>query len=77
MQALTAERTASIPRLWPAIRGNKRDFAQRPLPSIIIATCWGIMPASGIILVELGLVKYMEQNYTLISPIKQTLTQPL
>ena len=77
MQALTAARTDSIPRLWPAIRGNKRDFAQRPLPSIIIATCWGTISVSGIILVELGLVKYMEQNYTLISPIKQTLIQSL
>ena len=53
IQALIAVRTVSTPRLCPATRGMKRSLAQRPLPSIIMATCWGIMSASGIFRVEL------------------------
>ena len=30
-------RTVSTPCLWPATRGRKRFFAQRPLPSMMIA----------------------------------------
>ena len=32
------------PRLCPIARGNMRFFAQRPLPSIMMATCRGIFP---------------------------------
>jgi hypothetical protein len=53
MQALIAVRTVSTPRLCPAIRGMKRFFAQRPLPSMMMAICRGIMPVSGISRVEL------------------------
>src|SRR5689334_22029725 len=38
---VTVRRTASAPRLWPAIRGSPRAFAQRPLPSMMIATWTG------------------------------------
>src|SRR2546421_8261744 len=31
----------SIPALWPITRGNRRSRAQRLLPSMMIATCWG------------------------------------
>src|SRR6516225_5837429 len=39
--AVTARRAASAPRRCPAIRGMPRAFAQRPLPSMMIATCRG------------------------------------
>src|SRR5712691_2694240 len=32
-------RTASAPARWPATRGQPRDSAQRPLPSMMIARC--------------------------------------
>src|SRR3990167_387462 len=34
-------RTASTPALWPATPGSRRFFAQRLLPSMMIATCRG------------------------------------
>src|SRR5260370_12978054 len=39
--AATERRTASAPRRCPAMRGRPRDFAQRPLPSMMMATCAG------------------------------------
>jgi len=35
----TTRRTAATPARWPAIRGRPRYDAQRPLPSIMMATC--------------------------------------
>src|SRR5438477_10725732 len=52
MQAFTTSRTASTPRRWPATRGRKRFFAQRPLPSMMMATCRGTIRVSGIVWVE-------------------------
>src|SRR2546421_11401058 len=52
MHALTTSRTASTPRRCPATRGRKRFFAQRPLPSMMIATWRGTEPLSGIAWVE-------------------------
>src|ERR1700688_949953 len=46
--ALTVRRTASAPRLWPAIRGRPRDLAQRPLPSMMMATWVGGLGVSGL-----------------------------
>src|SRR5690348_15091872 len=37
----TIARTESLPRRWPSLRLNPRRWAQRPLPSITIATCRG------------------------------------
>src|SRR5712691_10455025 len=37
--ASTARRTAPAPARWPATRGRPRRAAQRPLPSMMIATC--------------------------------------
>src|SRR4051794_4576229 len=39
--ARTTRRNASTPRRWPSARGSPRAAAQRPLPSMIIATCNG------------------------------------
>src|SRR2546423_15463507 len=39
--ASATRRIASIPALWPITRGNRRSRAQRLLPSMMIATCWG------------------------------------
>src|SRR6266849_2174686 len=39
--AATERRTASAPRRCPAMRGRPRDFAQRPLPAMMMATCAG------------------------------------
>src|SRR5580693_10807192 len=35
----TIRRTAATPARWPATRGRLRRAAQRPLPSMMIATC--------------------------------------
>src|SRR5215204_2465023 len=37
----TARRTASIPRRCPSVRGSPRARAQRPFPSMMMATCRG------------------------------------
>ena len=37
----TVSRTASMPARWPSTRGRCRLAAQRPLPSMMIATCRG------------------------------------
>ena len=37
----TVDLTDDTPARWPAIRGRWRRRAQRPLPSIMIAMCWG------------------------------------
>src|SRR4029079_17078022 len=39
--ARTTRRRASTPRRWPSTRGKPRAAAQRPLPSMMIATCRG------------------------------------
>src|SRR5215472_9934797 len=39
--ARTARRTASTPRRWPSTRGSPRWAAQRPLPSMMMATWRG------------------------------------
>src|SRR6185312_4875300 len=51
-QARTVSRTASTPLRCPATRGRNRFFAQRPLPSMMIATCRGTSGASGMTCVE-------------------------
>src|SRR3954469_4869548 len=40
-QALMVLTSASTPCLWPKMRGMKRFFAQRPLPSMTMATWRG------------------------------------
>src|SRR3989442_225530 len=50
----TAPRTASTPLRWPATRGRWRARAQRPLPSMMIATWRGVSRALGTSRVELG-----------------------
>src|SRR6185503_11993997 len=42
--ALIVRRTASAPRLCPAVRGRPRCRAHRPLPSMMMATCRGCCP---------------------------------
>src|SRR3712207_17064 len=42
----TARRTASTPRRWPSILGRPRRAAQRPLPSMMMATWTGILSVS-------------------------------
>src|SRR5271163_2698232 len=37
----TVARTAFAPSMWPAVRGSPRSVAQRPFPSMMIATCMG------------------------------------
>src|SRR6185295_8335708 len=41
-QARTIFLVALVPSLWPMTRGSMRFLAQRPLPSMIIAMCWGV-----------------------------------
>src|SRR5512140_3887398 len=45
--ARTTRRNASTPRRWPSARGRPRAAAQRPLPSMMIATCEGPSVRSG------------------------------
>src|SRR6202043_638398 len=47
LAARTARRRASTPRRWPSTRGRPRAAAQRPLPSMMIATCMGPSLRSG------------------------------
>ena len=49
----TIVRTASTPRRCPATRGSSRCLAQRPLPSMMIATCRGTSRTAGTVAVEL------------------------
>jgi len=37
--AATTAQTVLAPSTWPALRGNPRRLAQRPFPSMMIATC--------------------------------------
>src|SRR2546423_4059174 len=45
--ARTTRRNASTPRRWPSARGRPRAAAQRPFPSMMIATCKGPSGRSG------------------------------
>src|SRR3954462_6731648 len=45
--ARTTRRRASTPRRWPSARGKPRAAAQRPLPSMMMATCAGASDRSG------------------------------
>ena len=40
-QPLSTSSTTPSPTLWPSVRGRPRSLAQRPLPSMTIATCFG------------------------------------
>src|SRR5688572_18555238 len=46
-QACTVRTSASTPCLWPKKRGSRRRLAQRPLPSITIATWRGTLWCAG------------------------------
>src|SRR3972149_10800604 len=48
-------RKFSVPARWPDSLGRPRDCAQRPFPSIIIATCLGILSP------EVQLESFMDQ----------------
>src|SRR5918995_1989551 len=43
----TASRTASTPLRCPIVRGSPRELAQRPLPSMMMATCVGTFLING------------------------------
>src|ERR1019366_8179325 len=47
LAARTTRRSASTPRRWPSARGKPRAAAQRPFPSMMIATCKGPSVRSG------------------------------
>src|ERR1700694_5509569 len=47
LAARTTRRNSSTPRRWPSPRGKPRAAAQRPLPSMIMATCKGPSVRSG------------------------------
>src|SRR4051812_15577331 len=46
------DRTLRMPCRWPRIRGSRRPWAQRPLPSMMMATsrgnCPGLSPSAAI-----------------------------
>src|SRR5438270_10300022 len=46
-EARTTRRNASTPRRCPSARGKPRAAAQRPLPSMMMATCAGASDLSG------------------------------
>src|SRR4029077_19039295 len=60
MHARMIARTASTPRRCPATRGSIRFFAQRPLPSMMIATWRGTSDVAGMSRVELGNMGWRE-----------------
>src|SRR5260370_12966206 len=41
--ASTTRRAERAPAWWPAVRGRPRRAAQRPLPSMMIATCGEVL----------------------------------
>ena len=45
MAPSTQSNSEASPASWPAVRGSPRCLAQRPLPSMTIATCPGTLPA--------------------------------
>ncbi len=45
MAPATTSSSADSPALWPSIRVRPLPFAQRPLPSMTIATCSGTAAA--------------------------------
>src|SRR4030088_687978 len=47
LAARTTRRSASTPRRVPSARGKPRAAAQRPFPSMMIATCRGASVRSG------------------------------
>src|SRR5262245_8736053 len=55
-QARTVARTASLPRWCPATRGRNRFFAQRPLPSMMMAIWRGTAPVCGMVWVVLSCI---------------------
>eukprot|EP01034_Spumella_vulgaris_P042564 gene42564-52785_t len=61
----TMLRTASTPLTWPATRGRKRLVAQRPLPSMMMATWRGTLGASGTAVAALrGPSRVLDTNCT-------------
>ncbi len=48
LAARVTSRSATMPRRWPSIAGNRRERAQRRLPSMMIATCLGSRLASSV-----------------------------
>jgi len=58
----TAARTDCTPRACPAVRGNNRLAAQRPLPSIMMATWFGTVDMTGISIVELMAIGMTDQT---------------
>ena len=56
--ARTVLRKASTPRRWPSTRGKPRAAAQRPLPSMMMATCRGISKPSRAALQRLRRLAY-------------------
>jgi hypothetical protein len=47
MALRTVRRSASTPRRWPSKRGSLRLAAQRPLPSMMMATWRGAFSRAG------------------------------
>ena len=45
MAPSTTSNSECSPCSWPAVRGSPRSSAQRPLPSMMIATCRGTRSA--------------------------------
>jgi len=60
-QCLTIVRTLFTPFWCPLERGRFLDFAQRPLPSMIIAMCFG---GALTLFVDVLLAELIERNYT-------------
>ena len=60
-QCLTTLRTLCTPFWCPLGRGKPLDFAQRPLPSIIMAICFG---GALTLFIDALLVELIERNYT-------------
>src|SRR5215472_8090571 len=55
-QPSTHSRTACAPASWPLMRGNPRDLAQRPLPSMMIAIWRGTV----LVLADIGSPYHLE-----------------
>src|SRR5262249_48517580 len=62
--ASTTRRAAATPAGWPAERGRPRRVAQRPLPSMIMATCRPACPSTVLCIAKLPCKKFSDQLET-------------
>src|ERR1700681_1159186 len=67
LAARTTRRKAATPRRWPSARGRPRAAAQRPFPSMMIATCNGTVRSDPSVAgaAALDIIQFQDQSQSL------------